>query len=96
MDDRSHETFIDPRFSVNQSQDVPWAEVVLAIFLMLIGMVLCSLSYLHHTKHVVGQDSAGLGFGILGILTFVPGFYHSRIIYYAFRHRKGYDFQHIQ
>lgn len=32
---------------------------------------------------------------LLGILTFIPGFYHVRIAYYAWRGYKGYSFEDI-
>eukprot|EP00963_Diacronema_lutheri_P008663 scaffold767_cov385-Pavlova_lutheri.AAC.3 len=83
----------DPRFSGTQRTKAPCGEILLASFLMVLGLVLCSMSYLHYSEHVKGQSAADAGFAILGMLTFVPGFHYTRIAYYAWRERKGYDFQ---
>ncbi len=44
-----------------------------------------------HT-HAVAQE---YGFTIIGLLTFIPGFYHTRIAYYTWRGYKGFSWDQI-
>ncbi|KAE8726298.1 Detected protein of unknown function [Hibiscus syriacus] len=44
----------------------------------------------------VGGDRAhGLFFAILGSILFIPGFYYTRIAYYAYKGYKGFSFSNI-
>ncbi|CAD7698265.1 unnamed protein product [Ostreobium quekettii] len=69
--------------------------IVLAAFLLLAGVAFFTLTILHATGHLLSKTGAGWGFLVLGLLTFIPGFYHSRIAYYAWRGYEDYDFQSI-
>jgi len=37
----------------------------------------------------------GIAFAILGALLFMPGFYYTRIAYYAYKGYKGFSFSNI-
>ena len=37
----------------------------------------------------------GIAFAILGMLLFMPGFYYTRIAYYAYKGYKGFSFSNI-
>jgi len=78
-----------------QSRDIPWGAIRLALVLLLTGVILLVLGGLHLSRHIVGKDGAGWGLVVLGSLTFIPGFHQSRIAYYAWRGRPGYSFDDI-
>jgi len=72
-----------------------WKSVCLAVFLLMLGVMFFVFSFLHAAGHFVNKDGAGWGFLVLGLLTFIPGFYHSRIAYYAWRGYSGYSLRSI-
>ncbi|PRQ53486.1 hypothetical protein RchiOBHm_Chr2g0167041 [Rosa chinensis] len=74
---------------------VPWKSIGLALFLLSLGSLLLFLSYFIFTGHMGGDMSQAYGLLALGILTFLPGFYETRIAYYAWRGAKGYRFASI-
>ncbi|KAL1558988.1 transmembrane protein 230 [Salvia divinorum] len=47
------------------------------------------------TGHMGGELSQAYGLLGLGLLTFVPGFYETRIAYYSWRGAQGYRFANI-
>ncbi|KAL6750139.1 hypothetical protein V8C86DRAFT_1796312, partial [Haematococcus lacustris] len=74
---------------------VPWASIRLAILLMLIGMTCLCLAWMHFTQAILGKPQAEVGFSVIGLLTFIPGFYHCRIAYYTWRGRPGFQWDSI-
>ncbi|CAI0447744.1 unnamed protein product [Linum tenue] len=74
---------------------IPWKSVVLAIFLLFLGSLLLFLSFFVFIGHMGGEKSQAYGLLALGILTFLPGFYETRIAYYSWRGAKGYRFAAI-
>ncbi|KAG2719471.1 hypothetical protein I3843_03G257900 [Carya illinoinensis] len=74
---------------------IPWKSIALALFLLFLGSVLLFLSYFIFTGHMGGEHSQAFGLLALGILSFLPGFYETRIAYYAWRNAKGYRFASI-
>ncbi|GAB4844400.1 hypothetical protein Ancab_037764 [Ancistrocladus abbreviatus] len=87
----------DPRFDYTpRSLDkVPWKSIALALFLLLLGSLLLFLSFFILTGHMGGDSSQAYGLLALGVLTFLPGFYESRIAYYSWRGAQGYRFAAI-
>ncbi|KAF3434928.1 hypothetical protein FNV43_RR22015 [Rhamnella rubrinervis] len=87
----------DPRFdySPKSFDKIPWKSIVLALFLLVLGSALLFLSYFIFTGHMGGERSQAYGLLALGILTFLPGFYETRIAYYSWRGAKGYRFSSI-
>ncbi|KAK7245566.1 hypothetical protein RIF29_40413 [Crotalaria pallida] len=74
---------------------VPWKSIVLALFLLFLGTGLLFLAYFIFTGHMGGDQSQAFGLFVLGFLSFLPGFYETRIAYYAWRGAKGYRFSAI-
>ncbi|XP_047946750.1 transmembrane protein 230-like [Salvia hispanica] len=87
----------DPRFDyAPRSYDrVPWKSIILAIFLLLLGCLLLLLAVFIFTGHMGGEFSQAYGLLGLGLLTFLPGFYETRIAYYSWRGAQGYRFANI-
>ncbi|KAI4389042.1 hypothetical protein MLD38_001306 [Melastoma candidum] len=87
----------DPRFDYapRNFDKVPWKSIALAIFLLLLGSLLLFLSFFILTGHMGGEKSQGYGLLVLGVLSFLPGFYETRIAYYSWRGANGYRFSSI-
>ncbi|XP_009360588.2 transmembrane protein 230 [Pyrus x bretschneideri] len=87
----------DPRFDYTPKSfdKIPWKSIVLALFLLSLGSLLLFLSYFIFTGHMGGELAQAYGLLALGVLTFLPGFYETRIAYYACRGAKGYRFASI-
>ncbi|KAG6578563.1 transmembrane protein 230-like [Cucurbita pepo subsp. pepo] len=87
----------DPRFYYTPKafDKIPWKSIALAIFLLFLGSFLLFLSYFVLTGHMAGEKSQAYGLLALGFLTFLPGFYETRIAYYAWRGANGYRFASI-
>ncbi|XP_059452769.1 uncharacterized protein LOC132183359 [Corylus avellana] len=74
---------------------IPWKSIVLALFLLSLGLLLLFLSYFIFTGHMGGERSQAYGLLALGVLSFLPGFYETRVAYYAWRGINGYRFASI-
>ncbi|XP_023638401.1 transmembrane protein 230 [Capsella rubella] len=87
----------DPRFDYTPKafDRVPWKSIALAVFLLLLGCLLLLLSFFIFIGHMEGDSSQGYALLVLGILTFLPGFYETRIAYYSWRGAEGYRFAAI-
>ena len=73
----------------------PVKAIILAVFLFTIGSVLLTLGGLM-AGGVLGETEQGsTPILILGAITFIPGFYHVRIAYYAWKGYAGYSFADI-
>ncbi|KAI3713149.1 hypothetical protein L1987_71722 [Smallanthus sonchifolius] len=96
-DNVGREGTFDPRFDMpaETMDKVPWKSIVLALFLLLFGCVLLLLSLFIFTGHIDGDKSQAYGLFGLGTLTFLPGFYETRIAYYSWRGAQGYRFAAI-
>ncbi|KAL2505011.1 Eukaryotic protein of unknown function (DUF872) [Abeliophyllum distichum] len=87
----------DPRFNYTPKtyDKIPWKSIILALFLLFLGCLLLFLSIFIFTGHMGGDRSQAYGLLGLGILTFLPGFYETRIAYYSWRGAQGYRFASI-
>ncbi|XP_028764717.1 transmembrane protein 230-like [Neltuma alba] len=87
----------DPRFDFSPKalDKVPWKSIALALFLLFLGTTLLVISFFVFTGHMGGERSQAYGLLVLGILSFLPGFYETRTAYYAWRGAKGYSFSAI-
>ncbi|CAH1413174.1 unnamed protein product [Lactuca virosa] len=94
---QQNENTFDPRFdmSAESSDKIPWKSIGLAVFLLLFGCILLILSLFVFTGHMGGDKSQACGLLGLGTLTFLPGFYETRIAYYSWRGAQGYRFAAI-
>ena len=90
--DRNEADYRDDQFT-EPPPKIPVKSIVLAVLLFLMGATLLTLAGLM-LGGVFGDtpDASATPFLILGLVTFIPGFYHVRIAYYAFRGYSGYSY----
>ncbi|KAL3743954.1 hypothetical protein ACJRO7_013238 [Eucalyptus globulus] len=73
----------------------PVKEIALAVSLLLVGTLGIVLGVLMASYRVGGDRTHGVFFAILGSILFIPGFYYTRIAYYAYKGYKGFSFANI-
>ncbi|XP_004507921.1 uncharacterized protein [Cicer arietinum] len=73
----------------------PIKEIALAVSLLVFGTLGIIIGSLMAYNHVGGDTAHGLFFAILGSILFIPGFYYTRIAYYAYKGYKGFSFSNI-
>ncbi|XP_022732110.1 transmembrane protein 230-like [Durio zibethinus] len=73
----------------------PFKEIGLAVALLVFGTLGIILGIFMTVNRVGGDRGHGLFFGILGCILFIPGFYYSRLAYYAYKGYKGFSFSNI-
>ncbi|KAK6928156.1 Transmembrane protein 230/134 [Dillenia turbinata] len=74
---------------------IPWKSIALALCLLCLGSLLLFLAFFILTGHMGGEKSQAYGLLGLGVLTFLPGFYETRVAYYSWRGVKGYNYSSI-
>ncbi|XP_053427923.1 transmembrane protein 230-like [Nycticebus coucang] len=87
--------YIDLQFKKSLPK-IPYKAVVLGMVLFLIGAFLIIIGSLLLLGYISkgGADRTVLVL-IIGILVFLPGFYHLRIAYYASKGYRGYSYNDI-
>ncbi|GAB2267391.1 hypothetical protein Dimus_002376 [Dionaea muscipula] len=80
-------------YSVNNRP--PIKEIALAVSLLVFGVIGIGLGLFMTANRVGGDTGHGLFFTILGGVLFIPGFYYTRIAYYAWKGYKGFSFSNI-
>ncbi|XP_016413134.1 transmembrane protein 230-like [Sinocyclocheilus rhinocerous] len=95
----SDEGYIDLQFKKTPPK-VPYKAIALATFLFLVGSVLIvvgSLLLAGYINVMLSKQNCNRTIPVLiiGILIFLPGFYHLRIAYYAFKGYRGYSYDDI-
>lgn len=90
------DTYHDEQFTDSTPAKIPIRSIALATFLFLVGSVLLVLAGLL-VGGVFGDtpDASAMPLLIIGALTFIPGFYHVRLAYYAWKGYYGYSFSDI-
>ncbi|OAY37793.1 transmembrane protein 230 [Manihot esculenta] len=73
----------------------PIKEIALAVSLLVFGVVGIVLGIFLASNKIGGDHAHGLFFAILGMVLFIPGFYYTRIAYYAYKGYKGFSFANI-
>ncbi|XP_058961856.2 transmembrane protein 230-like [Pocillopora verrucosa] len=87
--------YIDAQF-IKPPPKVPWKALLLAVFLSSVGTLLLVFGSLLFTGYFdVKYADRTYPLLILGSLMFIPGFYHVRIAYYAWKGYRGYSFEDI-
>ncbi|XP_051541713.1 transmembrane protein 230a [Myxocyprinus asiaticus] len=91
----SDEGYIDLQFKKSPPK-VPYKAIALATFLFLVGSLLIIVGSLLLAGyiHVMYPDRT-IPVIIIGILIFLPGFYHLRIAFYASKGYRGYSYDDI-
>ncbi|XP_005991946.1 transmembrane protein 230 [Latimeria chalumnae] len=90
----SDDGYIDLQFKKSPPK-VPYKAIALATILFLIGTLLIVIGALLLTGYINGASDKTWPVMIIGILVFVPGFYHLRIAYYASKGYRGYSYDDI-
>uniref|UniRef100_A0A8C6LUK9 Transmembrane protein 230 n=4 Tax=Nothobranchius TaxID=28779 RepID=A0A8C6LUK9_NOTFU len=87
--------YIDLQFMKSPPR-VPYKAIAVAVFLFLIGslLIIVGALFLSGVIHVKNPDST-IPIIIIGLLVFLPGFYHLRIAYYAAKGYRGYSYDDI-
>ncbi|KAG6430908.1 hypothetical protein SASPL_108982 [Salvia splendens] len=80
-------------YSVNNKP--PIKEIALALSLLVFGVLGIVLGAVMAVNKVGGDRAHGTFFAILGGILFLPGFYYTRIAYYAYKGYKGFSFANI-
>lgn len=83
-EDRDNKRF---NYTPKSYRKIPWKSIVLALFLLVIGISLLSLTYFIFTSHMEGDGSQAYGLLFLGVLAFLPGmspFTTSNFSHYVF------------
>ncbi|XP_041089262.1 transmembrane protein 230-like [Polyodon spathula] len=91
----SDEGYIDLQFKKTPPK-VPYKAIALATILFLIGSLLITIGALLLSGYInVTNNDRTWPVLIIGILVFLPGFYHLRIAYYASKGYRGYSYEDI-
>ncbi|RWS00698.1 hypothetical protein B4U79_10088, partial [Dinothrombium tinctorium] len=87
--------FFEKQFE-KPSPKIPWKAIVLAVFLFVAGINAICYSLLTLIGRIENRiDDGTFVLLILGFFMFIPGYYHVRIAYYAFKRYPGYSFDDI-
>ncbi|PWA91822.1 hypothetical protein CTI12_AA086840 [Artemisia annua] len=73
----------------------PVKEIALAVSLLVFGIVAIASGVFMSVNRIGGDTTHGIFFVILGVVLFIPGFYYTRIAYYAYKGYKGFSFSNI-
>uniref|UniRef100_A0A8C0W8A6 Transmembrane protein 230 n=1 Tax=Castor canadensis TaxID=51338 RepID=A0A8C0W8A6_CASCN len=87
--------YIDLQFKKSPPK-IPYKAIALATVLFLIGAFLIIIGSLLLSGYFSkGEADRAIPVLIIGILVFLPGFYHLRIAYYASKGYRGYSYDDI-
>lgn len=73
----------------------PRKEISLAVSLLILGTIVIAIGLFMFSQQIGGDRTHGMLFTLLGTVLFVPGFYYSRIAWYAYKGYKGFSFSNI-
>ncbi|XP_076927865.1 uncharacterized protein LOC143591575 [Bidens hawaiensis] len=85
----------DSDFTYSLNSRPPLKEIALAVSLLVFGILGIISGVLMAVNQVGGDTVHGVFFAILGAVLFIPGFYYTRIAYYAYKGYKGFSFSNI-
>lgn len=86
--------YIDLQFKKSPPK-IPYKAIALATVLFLIGAFLIIIGSLLLSGYISKGADRSHSVLIIGILVFLPGFYHLRIAYYASKGYRGYSYDDI-
>ncbi|KAL6974200.1 hypothetical protein U1Q18_028381 [Sarracenia purpurea var. burkii] len=84
---------MDSSYTLNNRP--PIKEIALAVSLLVVGTLAIFIGIFMAANRVGGDRAHGIFFAILGSILFIPGFYYTRIAYYAYKGYKGFSFSNI-
>ncbi|GFZ20868.1 transmembrane protein [Actinidia rufa] len=87
------DVMMESSYSLNNRP--PIKEIALALSLLVFGTLGILLGIIMAFNRVGGDTAHGIFFAILGSILFIPGFYYTRIAYYAYKGYKGFSFSNI-
>ncbi|CAN6451039.1 unnamed protein product [Victoria cruziana] len=97
--------YVDQAFSISDDDILetsyiihnrpPVKEIALALSLLVFGTLGIFIGVFMAIHKVGGDRAHGVFFALLGSLLFLPGFYYTRIAYYAYKGYKGFSFSNI-
>ncbi|OAY70062.1 Transmembrane protein 230 [Ananas comosus] len=103
--------YVDHAFSITEDDDIlfggdgsgpravdsrpPVKEIAFAVSLLVFGSLGVLAGLLMAFNRVGGDRAHGVFFAVLGAIMFIPGFYYTRIAYYAYKGYKGFSFSNI-
>ncbi|CAK9206080.1 unnamed protein product [Sphagnum jensenii] len=95
--------YVDHTFSISDeptgtfivNNKPPIKEIAFAVALLSLGVLGLLFGIIMIVNKVGGDRGHGIAFSILGALLFMPGFYYTRIAYYAYKGYKGFSFSNI-
>ncbi|KAH7674749.1 Transmembrane protein 230/134 [Dioscorea alata] len=73
----------------------PIREIALAVSLLVFGSLGIVIGVFMAYNQIGGDRAHGVFFAILGAVLFIPGFYYTRIAYFAYKGYKGFSFANI-
>ncbi|KAD2197619.1 hypothetical protein R6Q59_032994 [Mikania micrantha] len=85
----------DSDFAYTVHNRPPVKEIALSVSLLVFGILGIVSGIFMAVNHVGGDIGHGVFFAILGAVLFIPGFYYTRIAYYAYKGYKGFSFSNI-
>lgn len=68
---------------------------MIAVGLLLVGVFFLTAGAVNMFRKTTGDGGADIAFIVLGCLTFIPGFWATRIAYYKWRGVEGYSYSDI-
>nr|BAJ97880.1 predicted protein [Hordeum vulgare subsp. vulgare] len=99
--------YVDHAFSITDEDDLvggaaggrsrgaPVKEIAFAAALLAFGALGVVAGLVMASHRVGGDRSHGIFFTVLGVVMFIPGFYYTRIAYYAYKGYQGFSFANI-
>ena len=92
---KNDDMYADAQFK-NPRPKPPYKAILLAIVLFTLGTILLVTGSMLVSGHIdVQYADRTYPVIILGLLLFIPGFYHVRIAFYAWMRYKGYSYSDI-
>ncbi|XP_074586094.1 uncharacterized protein LOC141841802 [Curcuma longa] len=73
----------------------PVKEIAFAVSLLVFGFVGIVVGSIMAANCIGGDRAHGVFFAMLGSVLFLPGFYYTKIAYYAYKGYKGFTFDTI-
>lgn len=88
--------FVDEQFANVSPKKIPWKAITLAGSLLIVGTVVLIIGILIVTDLInIKYSDRMWPMIMLGVLMFIPGAYHTRIAFYAYKKVPGYSFDDI-